>query len=154
MPLLLARGETLWDNEFSLVYKKNFALSTFLNHIWHDLLKHKVWYFFLSSEVYKTSKPSLTIPLLAKILINLRNKLLRPFQPYSFIEDKKIKIITFLNKSEFFYLQCIMMRKTSLRQTLGFLRFMLQRYLGFCILCKNLNLLDNDQEQPNYYFFE
>ena len=22
MPLLLARGETLWDNEFSLVYKK------------------------------------------------------------------------------------------------------------------------------------
>ena len=39
MPLLLARGETLWDNEFSLVYKKNFALSTFLNHIWHDLLK-------------------------------------------------------------------------------------------------------------------
>ena len=46
MLLLLACSGTIWDNEFSLVYKKNFALSTFLNHIWHDLLKgtlkHKV----------------------------------------------------------------------------------------------------------------
>jgi hypothetical protein len=39
MLLLLACSGTIWDNKFSLVYKKNFALSSFLDRILYMLLK-------------------------------------------------------------------------------------------------------------------